>query len=152
MFYRYRFESDIYPEMSRIPLHVRLKLDLTGVKMSLKTWLAFSLEERAALCDMPVETDGEKRAFTRYADDLSRRYFGEKVGLAPPVTEMPWEDQDRIPDSVEAKGREVGHPVTPAEWRAWNRYQRYALIKLSVSKNEPELFVQALKEFGGVSS
>ena len=152
MFYQYRFESEIYPELSRIPLHVRMKLDLTGVKMSLKTWLAFSLEERAALCHLPVETDEEKRAFTSYADDLSLRYFGEKAKLVPPVTEMPWEDQDRIPDSVAAKGREVGHPVTPADWRAWNRYQRYALIKLSVSNNEPEQFAQALKEFGGKNS
>ena len=152
MFYQYKFESEIYPEMSRIPLHVRMKLDLTGVKMSLKIWLAFSLEARLALCDLPVETDNEKEAFASYADLLSLRYFGKKAELVPPVTEMSWEDPDRVPDSVAAKGREVGRPVTPAEWRAWNRYQRYALIKLSVSKNEPELFVQAIKEFGGASS
>ena len=152
MFYRYNFESEIYPELSRIPLHVRMKLDLTGVKMSLKTWLAFSMDERAALCDLPVEMDNEKKAFASYADSLSLRYFGEKVGLVPPVTEMPWEDQDHVPDSVVAKGREVGHPITPADWRAWNRHQRYALIKLSVSNNEPEQFAAALREFGGQNS
>lgn len=149
MFYRYRFESEIYPEMSRIPLHVRMKLDLTGVKMSLKSWLAFSLDERNALCELPVETDEERSAFTSYADQLSRRYFGEPAALTPPVTNPAWEDQERVPDSVAAKGLEVNRPVSLAEWRAWNPCQRYALIKLSVTKNEPELFIQAIKEFGG---
>ncbi|OGQ84419.1 MAG: hypothetical protein A3F90_18220 [Deltaproteobacteria bacterium RIFCSPLOWO2_12_FULL_60_19] len=152
MFYKYRFESEIYPEMSRIPLHVRMKLDLTGVKMSLKAWLAFSLEERNALCELPVETDEERVAFTGYAHELSRRYFGEPAALAPPVANPAWENQGRVPDSVAAKGREVDHPVTLAEWRAWNCCQRYALIKLSVTKNEPELFIQAIKEFGGENS
>jgi hypothetical protein len=41
MFYRYHFESEIYPTLSLIPLHVRMKLDITGIKISLKTWLAF---------------------------------------------------------------------------------------------------------------
>ena len=149
MFYRYKFESEIYPEMSRIPLNVRMKLDLTGLKMSLKSWLVFSLEERNALCDLPVETDEERAAFTSYADQLSRRYFGEPAAPAPPVANPAWEDRERVPDSVTAKGRKVGHPITLAEWRAWNRYQRYALIKLSTTKNEPELFIQAIKEFGG---
>ena len=152
MFYRYRFESDIYPEMSRIPLHVRMKLDLTGVKMSLKSWLAFSLDERNALCELPVETDAEKRAFTSKADDLSRRYFGEPAAPALPVANPAWEDREHVPDSVAAKGLEADHPVILAEWRAWNPCQRYALIKLSVTKNEPELFIQAIKEFGGGSS
>ena len=149
MFYRYRFESEIYQEMSRIPLHVRMKLDLTGVKMSLKTWLAFSLEERNALCGLPVETDEERAAFTSYADELSRRHFGEPAALAPPVANPAWEDEARVPDSVAAKGREVGRPVSLEEWRAWNPCQRYALLKLSITKNEPELFIQAIKEFGG---
>ena len=39
MFYRYRFESEIYPSLNRIPLHVRMKLDLAGAKISLKTSL-----------------------------------------------------------------------------------------------------------------
>ena len=57
MFYRYRFESEIYPSLSLIPLHVRMKLDITGVKISLKTWLSFSVEECWVLCHLTVETE-----------------------------------------------------------------------------------------------
>lgn len=147
MFHRYRFESEIYPTLSRIPLHVRMKLDLTGVKISLKTWLAFSIEERAALCHLPAEIEEEKTTFVSYLDFLSRRYFDEEVVLISPVTDPPWEKLNRIPDSVQSRSKETGRAVTVQEWSHWDLCQRYALFKLSVSKNEPEQFFAALREF-----
>ena len=147
MFYRYRFESEIYPTLRLIPLHVRMKLDLTGVKISLKTWLAFSMEERAALCHLPAETEEEKTTFVSYLDFLSRRYFDEEVVLISPVTDPPWEKPDRIPDPVQSRSKETGRAVTTQEWSHWDLCQRYALFKLSVSKNEPEQFFAALREF-----
>ncbi len=152
MFYRYRFESEIYDALSRIPLHVRLKLDVTGVKISLKGWLAFSLEERAVLCHLPVESDEEKKAFSRYLDFLSRRYFGEGASVVAPMAGPPWEDLSRVPNSVAERSREKEQTVTLREWAGWDLYQRYALCKLSVSKNEPEQFLAALREFREASS
>ncbi len=75
MFHRYQHESDSYPSLSRIPLDVRLKLDVTGIKIALKDWLAFSIEERTILCHLPIETEEERQAFTSYLDFLSRRYL-----------------------------------------------------------------------------
>lgn len=147
MFYRFGFESKIYAELSLIPLHVRMKLDLTGTKISLKSWLAFSLEERAVLCHLPVETQDERETFASYIDFLSGRYFGEKARRVPPATAPPWEDTSRIPDSVQTKSQQAGHAVTLKEWSRWHLGQRYALLKLSVSKNEPETFYAALQEF-----
>lgn len=146
MFYRYRYESQIYPELSRVPLHVRMKLDLTGVKISLKGWLAYSLEERWVLCHLPVETEEEKKIFSSYLDFLSRRYFGEKAAVVPPVTDPPWEDPSRTPASVQDMSRNTGRPITLQEWSRWNVYQRYALFKLSISKNEPEEFFGLLSD------
>lgn len=147
MFYRYRFESEIYPSLRLIPLHVRMKLDLTGIKISLKSWLAFSLEERSVLCHLPAETEQEKKNFSSYLDFLSRRYLGENVPLVPPMTDPPWEDLDRVPEPVLARSRQSGQAVMLKEWRRWDPYQRYALFKLSISKNDPEQFYEALREF-----
>jgi hypothetical protein len=147
MFYRYRYESEIYPDLSRVPLHVRMKLDLTGVKISLKGWLAFGLEERWVLCHLPVETEEEKENFSSYLDFLSHRYFGEKIALVPPVTGPPWEDPSCIPASVQGMSQKTGQSITLQEWSRWNIYQRYALYKLSTSKNEPEEFSGLLSEF-----
>ncbi len=147
MFYRYRFESEIYPSLSLIPLHVRLKLDLTGVKISLKGWLAFSLEERWAACHLPVETEEERKTFSSYLDFLSRRYLGENAASVPPITDPPWEDLGRVAEPVQAKSKGIGEAVTLKEWSQWNLLQRYALFKLSISKRQPEQFYEALREF-----
>jgi len=147
MFYRYRFKADIYPDLSRIPLHVRMKLDLTGLKISLKDWLGFSLEERRVLCHLPVDTDEEKQNFSSYLDFLSRRYFGADVAKISPAANPPWENLDGVPESVEAKSRETGQAITVEEWKRWNACQRYALFKLSASRNEPAAFPETLREF-----
>jgi len=147
MFYRYRFESEIYPSLSLIPLHVRMKLDITGLKISLKTWLTFSVEERWVLCHLPVETEEERKNFSSYLAFLTRRYVGEEPSRVPAVTNLPWEDSGQVPDSVRAKSDGIECPVTQEEWSRWNAYQRFALCKLSVSQNEPEKFHQALQEF-----
>ena len=105
------------------------------------------MEERAALCHLPAETEEEKATFVSYLDFLLRRYFGEKAVLIPAVKDPPWEDLNRIPDFVRVMSEKAGGGVTSQEWRRWNSYQRYALLKLTSSKNEPELFFQALKEF-----
>ena len=55
MFHRYDYEAEFYPSLSRLPLDLRRKLDITGFKISLKEWLAWSLEERTALCHLPCE-------------------------------------------------------------------------------------------------
>jgi len=149
MFCRYRFESEIYPSLSRIPLHVRMKLDLTGARISLKGWLAFSFEERSVLCHLPVETDEERENFSSYLDFLSRRYLGEGAGRIPAVTNPSWEDREKIPESVEARSRKAGEPITLAEWSRWAAHQRYALCKLSISTSEPAEFYEALREFRG---
>jgi len=48
---------------------------------------------------------------------------------------------------VQARGKETDKAVTVEEWSRWDLGQRYALFKLSISKNEPEVFFAALKEF-----
>ena len=63
MFHRFQYEKDFYPDLERLPLHVRMKLDLAGIKLSLKQWLAFHIEERTAICHLPVDHEDEKQVF-----------------------------------------------------------------------------------------
>ena len=147
MFYTFHFESEIYRDLALIPLSVRMKLDLVGIKLSLKTWLAFTVEEREVLCHLPAESEAERRAYADYLNGLSERYLGERAAAVPPVTDAPWDDRTSIPEAVAARSRATGAAVTRTEWSGWNRFQRYALAKLAVSKNEPEQFARALREF-----
>ena len=146
MFHRYQYESETYPSLSRIPLHVRMKLDVTGIKISLKDWLAFSIEERTVLCHLPVETEEEKQAFASYLDFLSRRYCGEPVATTAASNSL-WDSALQVPRPVAGKNALQVPSVTVEEWRRWNSYQRYALYKTALSQSDPEQFFAVLKEF-----
>ena len=146
MFHRYQYESDIYPSLSRIPLDVRMKLDVTGIKISLKDWLAFDIEERNVLCHLPVETDEEKKTFASYLDFLSRRYHGEPIAMTAAMSNSLWNNAHQVPRTVAGKNAPQIPPVTVEEWRRWKSHQRYALYKTALSQSDPEQFFAVLKE------
>ena len=146
MFYRFRYESEFYPTLSRVPLSVRMKLDLAGVKLSLKDWLAFSFEERTVLCHFPVDAEDERQAFIAYLEFLSRKYFVAPLAPTAPVDRLLWDNADPIPEPVAAKSAARNQSVTGAEWARWNSCYRYALYKTAISKNEPEAFYDVLGE------
>jgi hypothetical protein len=83
MFHGFRYESEFYPTLSRVPLHVRMKLDLTGVKISLKDWLSFSFEERTVLCHL-LSIRMRRKETVVALDFLSRKYRGAPVATTRP--------------------------------------------------------------------
>ena len=145
MFYRFRYEKAFYPNLDRLPLHVRMKLDLTGIKLSLKQWLAFHVEERTAICHLPVDHEDEKKVFKDYLNFLSRQYCGAPAQELSPMEAL-WEISDQVPTPVLERSDDNGKAVTLAEWSSWAFHQRYALYKTAVSKSEPEKFFAVLDE------
>jgi hypothetical protein len=146
MFYKFCFEQQFYPTLNRLPLHVRMKLDLTGIKLSLNEWLAFTVEERRVLCQLPVDETEEKQTFKDYLSFLCRRYTGRDVAAAVGVTPCLWSNNNRIPDPVVQKSSVAGFLITLDEWARWPLQWRYALYKTAVSKSEPEQFIAVLAE------
>jgi hypothetical protein len=146
MFHRYRHESDLYPALSRIPLDVRRKLDLTGIKLSLQHWLEFSMQERTVLCHLPVDTQEEKRAFSAYLDFLSRQYSGAPVATTVALDRSLWDTSNQVPAAVLDRIADSARRVSIEEWARWKSHQRYALYKTAVSKSDREQFFDVLKE------
>lgn len=144
MFHRFYYEAEFYPSLSRIPLDVRMKLDLTGVKISLKEWLAFDFAERAALCHLPCQSPDERQAFIGYLDFLSRKYFDGPVVVTNALDSALW-DKAQLPEPVRKNPGSV-HGVTPQEWSGWKFHERYALYKTALSQSQPEAFAQVLKQ------
>ena len=145
MFHRYQYEAEFYPTLSRLPLDVRRKLDLTGIKLSLKDWQAFSIEERTILCHLPVDTADEAQALSQYIDFLSRRYFGKAMEKTAPLDPMLWQPAS-VPQTVIERSAVIDQPVTPNEWRQWPSHDRYALYKAAVSQSQPEAFEPVLRQ------
>ena len=144
MFHRFKFESEFYSALERIPFHVRMKLDLGGVKVSLNTWRAFSLEERRVLCHLPVGLDEERAVFTAYTAWLSSTHTGVAIERVPVVEPLTWGDRE-VPELV--KRRSEGHacPITVNDWSQWAEHERYVLYKTATSK-DANLFNEALGE------
>jgi hypothetical protein len=145
MFFRFAYEAEFYPALNRLPLHVRMKLDLTGIKISLKDWLAFSFEERNVLCHLPTETGDERTAFCSYVDFLSRKYRGEPAAATEVLASALWEQME-VPEPVARKSAATSRAITLAEWSHWQTHQRYALYKTAISKSQPEAFEKVLDE------
>jgi hypothetical protein len=146
MFYRFRYESEFYPALSRVPLYVRMKLDLAGVKISLNDWFAYGFEERVVLCHLPIDTQEEKTALTSYLDFLSRKYRGEPVARTDALSDALWSSANQVPGPVADRSATRAQSVTPEEWARWKTHQRYALYKTATSKSEPEVFYEVLQE------
>jgi hypothetical protein len=145
MFYRFGYEAEFYSALSRVPLHVRMKLDLIGIKISLKDWLAFSIEERTVLCHLPIDTNDERQAFCSYLDFLSNKYRGAPLTTTDVMNSSLW-DPAEVPDPVLQKSVGMSPALTLAEWSHWQDHERYALYKTAVSKSQPEAFESILKE------
>jgi hypothetical protein len=145
MFHRFQYESEFYPSLSRIPLEVRMKLDLAGVKISLKDWLAWSFEERTVLCHLPCAGGEELDALIAYLDFLSRKYAGAPAAMTERLDPALWEGAE-VPSPVREKSAECGRVVTRSDWLGWQSYQRYALYKTAISKSQPEAFANVLEE------
>jgi hypothetical protein len=152
MFHRFVYESEFYPNLSRVPMSVRMKLDLTGVTISLDHWLAFSLEERNVLCHFPIDTEEEKQVFISYLDFLSRKYCGGPVASTQPVDTSLWNDLEKVPPAVVDKSAVKGRGVTREEWTHWKFHQRYALYKTAIAKRDTEAFFALLSELRGSNS
>jgi hypothetical protein len=148
MFHRYRYEAAFYTLLNRIPLDARMKLDLTGIKISLKDWLAYGFEERAVLCHLPVDTTEEKQAFAAYIDFLSRTYRGQPAETTQALEPTLW-DSVQVPEAVTEKSRSCAGEITVQEWQNWATHQRYALYKTAISKSQPEAFADILDELRG---
>jgi hypothetical protein len=152
MFHRFVYESEFYPNLSRVPMYVRMKLDLTGMTISLDDWLAFSFEERTVLCHLPIDTEEEKQVFISYLDFLSRKYCGGPVGSTQPLDSSLWNDSEKVPPAVIDKSALKGYGVTREEWTHLKFHQRYAVYKTAIAKRDTEAFFALLSELRGSKS
>jgi hypothetical protein len=128
-----------------------MKLDVSGLKIALRDWLACSFEERSVLCHLPIESSEEKETFTAYVDFLSRRDQGRPVEVTAVIDSALW-DPANVPAPVAQKSASGFTRVTIEEWRRWQPLQRYALYKTAISKSQPEAFADVLDELRASSA
>ena len=148
MYKRFEFEGDIHSSLECVPLTVRRKLDLAGIKISLDGWQRFPREERLCLCHLPVESPLE---IDVYREVLLA--FCEKRGAAtkplhdPAVDSRLW-NSATLPPAVRERTEALRASLDDVGWSELDEESRYALLKLADPKRNPEKIEAALVELG----
>jgi hypothetical protein len=145
----FNFETDFAGTLVCIPMSVRLKLDVCGVKVSLKQWNRFPAGDRQALlrtrCESPDEVKGYK--------SLLLTLIGEHANSAPEYVAVDpspeWSDTSRVPQRIVAYATAMGRkPPPPDQWRTLSPLKRFTLYKLTRPNHSNDNFIPAMQEFG----
>jgi hypothetical protein len=145
----FAFEADFVASLRCIPMAVRLKLDRSGVKLSLRQWSRFSRADRQALLAAPCQTPAEVEAYRARLVELVMLRAGEAARPLPEPAAALMEALGAVPPAVAAFAPSVGAAApTASQWAALSELQRFALIKLTRDSHDNLNFLPALREFG----
>ena len=145
----FAFESDFSGTLRCIPMIVRLKLDLCGVKLSLRQWSRFTRDDRAALVEDPCETAAEAAAYGVALAALIADRAGETAVNLPIDPTPAWAETSDVPERVAAYVEGLGlAALTLGQWGRLSVLQRFALFKLTRPGHDNDNLVPAMREFG----
>jgi hypothetical protein len=142
------FEADFVDSLRCIPMAVRLRLDVSGVKLKLNEWAKLGQAERLALAKNPCKTPAEIGAYKEGLSRLVEKTMGARPSMLLDLPDPVWEDPSRVPDQVLDQARQLGLDLSPHAWSGLSPLQRFALTKLSRPGHENKNFLPAMREFG----
>jgi hypothetical protein len=145
----FNFERDFAGTLHCIPMIVRLKLDLCGIKLSLRQWNRFTLEDRRGLVTRPCRVPEDIAAWRAFLVRLIHLRTREEAVALPVVPGPPWDDCDVVPGPIIDRSKALGLAAPNAIiWAALTQLQRFTLIKLTSGGHDNDNFGPALREFG----
>lgn len=142
------FEDDFVEKNIRcIPMIVRFKMDMAGIKLKLAEWSKFGVDERTELAKKPVSDEEDAKRYHSYLTGLVRKYTGKEATALTIDVQPAWANKNEIPVQVTDKLVEFGWTVSVDRWKGLTNLQRFALVKLSREGHESKNFPKAVKEF-----
>jgi hypothetical protein len=143
----FAFEADFAGDLRCLPMAVRRKLDLAGVKLKLVHWHGLEAEERQRLLAWPDDPAA--------LDDLRQWLLGRSAALPqgpaqplPPAQAADWQQCLAPPPQLLASCQQLGLALAPRQWARLGELERFALVKLSHPGHEHRNLPRALAEFG----
>jgi hypothetical protein len=148
----FRFEEDFMENNMRcIPMIIRFKMDIVGIKLKLTAWKKFSTDERIELALMNCGLNEGTEQYTMYLKEL----IGKYTNGGPTVLEVDrspeWNRPDSIPEVLAEKLREFNWRLSIPQWKSLTDLQRFALLKLCRPGHENKNFPKAMREFNLVN-
>jgi hypothetical protein len=143
------FEEDFVENNIRcIPMIIRFKMDKAGIKLQLKEWSKFSVEERIALSKMPCDSEEEVKEYNDYLAGLVKDHTCNAATNMVVDPQPAWDNTHFVPIEITEKMDEFSLLISKQQWKTLTQLQRFALLKLSRPGHESKNFIRAVKEFG----
>jgi hypothetical protein len=144
----FEFEEDFIEENVRcIPMIVRFKMDIAGIKLKLSEWSKFNLEERKELAMRSCTIAKEAVSYNNYLKELVKKYTG-RIATEMEVEKSPaWAEKDIVPGMLVEKAKEFEWVIPANLWKSLTDLQRFAILKLCKPGHENRNFPKAMKEF-----
>lgn len=146
----FAFEADFAGDLRCLPMAVRRKLDLAGVKLKLLQWHGLEEEERRRL----LAWDDDDSAIAGLREWLLARSATLPEGPAralEPAVDPEWRSSAVWPEAVLGSCAQLGLTPQPERWRTLDELERFALLKLSHPGHEHRNLPRALAEFGALA-
>jgi hypothetical protein len=132
-----------------IPMAVRFKLDQCGVKLSLRQWSRFTVDDRRGLLETPCASADEVAAYRAWLIELIAVRAEETAKDLPADPEPAWASVREVPSIVSGYASSLGlAPPRPSQWAGLSPLQRFALLKLTREGHDNANFLPAMREFG----
>ena len=126
----FSFEQDFIGNWRCIPLCVRRKLDLVGIKLKLNHWLALEQPQRQQLVDWS-DAPSEWAGFRQHLRDLTVGMADGIVKDLPPAVDAPWQCMDQVPLAIAEAADQRGVALSVEGWARLSELDRFALCKLA---------------------
>jgi len=143
----FAFEADFSGDLRCLPMAVRRKLDLAGVKLKLVHWHGLISAERQSL----LQWGDDGPSLKAMGDWLLERSYSLPEGPAKalePARSCAWQQTESLPGEVALSCAQLGLKIEPQRWSWLDELQRFALIKLSHPGHEHRNLARAVGEFG----
>ena len=126
----FSFEQDFIGNWRCIPLCVRRKLDLVGVKLKLNHWLALEQQQRQELVDWS-DAPAHWSGLREHLRDLTRDMADGVAKDLPPAVDEAWQQVDAVPAVIAEAAQQRGVSISSGAWAGLSELHRFALCKLA---------------------
>src|SRR5262245_59677882 len=109
------FESDFVDSLRCIPMAVRYRLDITGVKLKLSEWSKLGKVERRVLVERPFASTEDVRSWKEALSLLVAEASGAAPALLPALPETQWESPT-LPEQVRLQAAAEGLTLSNGDW------------------------------------
>lgn len=146
------FEDSCGDDLHFMPLAIRYRLDLAGIKLGLEAWRALSVETRRRLLDMPAGVSAGVESVADALRTLCREGVLPGLRDVAPANRDSWSGELGVPTHVRTALAALGEALPGMDkalasaWPGLGELARYALSKLARSSREPDALVRALRE------